>query len=103
MDITSDFNKKEWWDYEILCEFSKNKCCNYKRFLSYYYLLSRIDDILDQLSGNIWFIILDLKSEYWQIKIRPQAREITAFSAMVWQFKLCLSVYAPATFEWIME
>mgnify|MGYP002716422899 CR=1 FL=1 len=44
------------------------------------YPLPRIDDILDQLSGNIWFSTLDLKSGYWQIKIQPEDREETAFS-----------------------
>jgi len=33
------------------------------------YPLSRIDDIFDQLSGNVWYSTLDLKSRYWQIKI----------------------------------
>jgi len=38
------------------------------------YLLSRLDDLLDQLSGNAWFTTLDLKSGYWQIKIRPEEK-----------------------------
>lgn len=29
------------------------------------YPLPRIDDILDQLSGNSWFSTLELKSGYW--------------------------------------
>jgi len=71
------------------------------------YPLPRIDDILSQLSGNIWFSTLDLKSGYWQIKIRPEDREKTAFSigSGLWQFTvmpfgLC---NAPATFERLME
>jgi len=69
--------------------------------------LPRIDDILDQLSGNNWFSILDLKSGYWQIKICARDKEKTAFSIGngLWQFTvmpfdLC---NAPATFERLME
>lgn len=52
------------------------------------YPLPRIDDILDQLSGNAWFSTLDLKSGYWQLKIRPEDKEKTAFSIGkgLWQF-----------------
>ena len=69
--------------------------------------LPRIDDIFDQLSGNVWFTTLDLKSGYWQVKIRPEDREKTAFSVGkgLWQFTvmpfgLC---NAPATFQRLME
>ncbi|KAL6421145.1 hypothetical protein ACFW04_013963 [Cataglyphis niger] len=33
------------------------------------YPIPRIDDIFDQLHENFWFSPLDLKSEYWQVKI----------------------------------
>lgn len=69
--------------------------------------LPRIEDILDQMSGNSWFSSLDLKSGYWQIKVRSEDREKTAFSIGngLWQFTvmpfgLC---NAPATFERLME
>ncbi|XP_020298020.1 uncharacterized protein LOC109862393, partial [Pseudomyrmex gracilis] len=69
--------------------------------------LSRVDDLLDQLSGNEWFSTLDMKSGYWQLKIQPEDREKTAFSVGngLWQFTvmpfgLC---NAPATFERSME
>ncbi|KMQ90068.1 integrase core domain protein [Lasius niger] len=54
------------------------------------YPLPRIDEILDQLAGNSWFSTLDLKSGYWQIKIRPEDKEKTAFSIGkgLWQFTL---------------
>jgi len=39
------------------------------------YPLLRIDDLLDCLSGNFWFTTLDLKSGYWQIKLRFQDKE----------------------------
>lgn len=71
------------------------------------YPFPRIDDILDQLSGNVWFTTLDFRSGYWQIKIRTQDKEKTAFSvgSGLWQFTvmpfgLC---NAPATFERLME
>ena len=44
------------------------------------YSLPKIDQTLDKLAGKSWFSTLDLKSWYWQIKIRPEDREKTAFS-----------------------
>jgi len=71
------------------------------------YPIPRIDDMLDRLAGNTWFSPLDLKSGYWQVRIRPEDREKTAFSIGkgLWQFTvmpfdLC---NAPATFERLME
>jgi len=45
------------------------------------YPLPRID-IFDQLSGNAWYSTLDLKSGYWQIKIRPEDRKSQFFLEM---------------------
>ncbi|GBN46545.1 Retrovirus-related Pol polyprotein from transposon 297, partial [Araneus ventricosus] len=71
------------------------------------YPLPRIDDTLDALNGSQWFTTLDLKSGYWQVEIRAEDREKTAFTTGqgLWQFKvmpfgLC---NAPATFERLME
>ncbi|GBN76735.1 Retrovirus-related Pol polyprotein from transposon 17.6 [Araneus ventricosus] len=69
--------------------------------------LPRIDDTLDALNESQWLTTLDLKSGYWQVDIRPEDREKTAFKTGqgLWQFKimrfrLC---NAPATFERLME
>ncbi|GBL63149.1 Retrovirus-related Pol polyprotein from transposon 297, partial [Araneus ventricosus] len=71
------------------------------------YPLPRIDDTLDALNGSQWFTTLDLKSGYWQVEVRTEDREKTAFTTGqgLWQFKvmpfgLC---NAPATFERLME
>ena len=71
------------------------------------YPLPRVEDILDQLSGNSWFSTLDLKSGYWQVKLNSKDKEKTAFSVGngLWQFNvmpfgIC---NAPATFERLME
>jgi len=55
-----------------------------------------MDDILDRLSGNFWFITLDLKSSYWQIGIRLEDWEKTVCSVRSdLNFSLCDAV----TFE----
>ena len=66
------------------------------------YLLPRIDDTLEALSGMQLFSTLDLQSGYWQVPMEDAAKEKTAFSAGrgLWQFRvmpfgLC---NAPATF-----
>ncbi|GBO24268.1 Retrovirus-related Pol polyprotein from transposon 297 [Araneus ventricosus] len=71
------------------------------------YPLPRIDDTLDALNGSQWFTTQDLKSGYWQVEVRPEDREKTAFTTGqgLWQFKvmpfgLC---NAPAIFERLVE
>lgn len=73
------------------------------------YPLPRIDDTLDMLGGMKWFSTVDLKAGYWQVELRPEDKEKTAFTTGIgkglWQFRvmpfgLC---NAPATFERLME
>lgn len=44
------------------------------------YSLPRVDEILDFLSGNKYFSILDMKSGYHQIEIEEKHKERTAFT-----------------------
>jgi len=43
------------------------------------YPLPRINKILDALNGAQWFTTLDLASGYWQIKVKEEVQEKTAF------------------------
>ena len=43
------------------------------------YSLPRIDDTLETLAGSQLFSTLDLISGYWQVEVKPEDREKTAF------------------------
>jgi transposase InsO family protein len=71
------------------------------------YPLPRIDDALDTLYGSSYFSSIDLRSGYWQIPMKPDDKEKTAFLTPdglyhfnVMPFGLC---NAPATFERLMD
>ena len=72
------------------------------------YALPTVQALLDALEGSSWFCTLDLKSGYWQIKMKEEDKEKTAFAVDrqgLWQFKVMpfgLS-NAPATFQRLME
>ena len=71
------------------------------------YPLPRIDETLDSLGGNKWFCTLDLQSGYWQVGMKPEDMEKTAFSSHLGLFQYNVMPFglcnAPATFEAMME
>ena len=71
------------------------------------YLLPRIDDSLDALGKARFFSTLDLASGYWQIGLKEEAKEMSAFCTCggLYQFKvmLCGLTNMPATFQRLME
>jgi hypothetical protein len=72
------------------------------------YALPRIDDILDSLSGNTFFTVLDMKSGYHQIEIEEKHKERTAFtegSLGFYEFnKMSFGLAnAPATYQRLQE
>ena len=70
--------------------------------------LARVDDLLDSLRGAQWFSTLDLKSGYWQVPIKEQDRQKTAFrtsGGRLFEFnKVPFGLTnAPATFSRLMD
>ena len=68
--------------------------------------MPRIDDILDQLGGARYFSTLDLASGYWQVPLREEDREKTAFSVGVDHYEFTVMplglTNASATFQRMM-
>ena len=71
------------------------------------YPLPRVDDILETLAGSQLFSTLDLASGYWQVEVKSEDREKTAFITSeglyefnVLPFGLC---NGPATFQRLMN
>ena len=71
------------------------------------YPLPRIDESLDNLSGNAWFSTLDLCSGYWQVSVKKEDRPKTAFVTRKGLFQFRKMPFgltcAPATFQRLME
>ena len=106
---------KSPWSFPVVIVKKKNGklrfCVNYKPLNDITkkdnYPLPRIDEIFDSLNEAQWFTTLDLASGYWQIKVREEDQEKTAFITKygtyefkVMPFGLC---NAPATFQRTMD
>ena len=72
------------------------------------YNIPNIESTLDRLSGAKWFSTLDLQAGYWQIQLREQDKQKTAFSVTNIGFfeaeRMPFGLTnAPATFQRVME
>ena len=71
------------------------------------YPLPRTDETLDALSDARYFTTLDLQSGYWQVPVREEDKEKTAFvtSHGHWEFNVLPFglTGAPPTFQHLMD
>ena len=77
------------------------------RTVKVHYPLPRIDDTFDQLAHAHVFSKLDLKSGYWQVRMREEDVEKTAFNTRFGQFEWVVMPQglcnAPSTFQALMN
>ena len=86
-------------------------CIDYRRLndvtVPDQYPLPRIDDVLDALDEGRFFSVIDLKSGYWQIPMRPEDAGKTAFRTADGLFQFTVMPFglrnAPATFQRLMD
>ena len=71
------------------------------------YMLSRIDDLFDQLRGSQCFLNIDLRSGYHQLRVRDEDIVNTAFKTRYGHYKFVVMpfilVNAPAIFMDLMN
>ena len=71
------------------------------------YPIPRVDECLDALSGSKWYSSMDLNSGFWQVGLRPEDREKSAFATSLGLFQFTVMPFglanSPSTFERLME
>ncbi|CAF0725133.1 unnamed protein product [Brachionus calyciflorus] len=90
---------------------TKRFCVDYRKLnsitITENWPLPRIEDILDRLSGSIYFTTLDLKAGYWQIEMDEDSKEYTAFTTPDGHYQFMRMPFglknAPAQFSKLMH
>ena len=72
------------------------------------YSLPCIDETLSSFQGSQWFSLLDLRSQYWQVKMDKESKLLTMFTIWPLHFYKCDQMpfrltSAPVTFQWLIE
>ena len=72
------------------------------------YSIPRIEGLIDRLNCAVLFTVLDLKVDYWQVKMDEKPKPLTAFTVSPLSFDKCdcmpfSLVNAAATFQRLLE
>ena len=71
------------------------------------YPMSNVRDIVDKMSGSLYFSKMDMASTVWAVPIREEDREKTAFMTPRHLLEMCVTAYglcnSQATYQRVMD
>ena len=71
------------------------------------YPMPNVRDVVDKMSGSLYFSKIDMTSAYWAVPIREEDREKTAFMTHRQLLEMCVTAYgfcnSQATYQRVMD